>query len=108
LFSGLKELLASDNNPTRLKEAWKKLVEELNFLDEEVNFCFMRRILGKQMITEDKFDALAARKSFPAAGSSNDYVGSPGGFKLPILLRLHRSLSLRVKDTLVRFLNLFL
>jgi hypothetical protein len=78
LNSGLKELLASDDNPARLKEAWSKLVEELNFLEGEVNLCFMRRILGKQMIMEDKFDALAARKSFPTASSSNDYARSVG------------------------------
>jgi len=54
-------MLGSDVIRNRVRSAWDEVEEEMTFLETELNFCFMRRILGNQLNMDDKFDALAAR-----------------------------------------------
>src|SRR5579859_5919976 len=46
----------------KVKDAWKEVSDELNHLEEEVNFCFMRKMLENQTLLGQRFDEYAARE----------------------------------------------
>jgi hypothetical protein len=74
----VKQFVPSEIYSTRRRESWKRVVDEIKFLEEEVNYCFMRRILQKQVTMEDKFDALAGRDLLPTAVGNTEGPTTPG------------------------------
>lgn len=61
----MRELFGDDPISKRAKEAFRDLDLEMGFVEAELQFCFMQRIIAGQVLMHDKIDALAARPALP-------------------------------------------